>query len=313
MNARSAGLHSTENALVARVGNTPLVALDFLPGRVHADSVFAKLETANPTGSLKDRPVVRMLVHALEAGQLRGRRLLDSTSGNAGIAYAAFGATLGVPVTLVMPGNASRERLDRIRAHGAEVIVTDPVEGYDFAVAEAARLARAHPDRYWYCNQYANENNWRAHLETGREIIEQMIAQTGDVPDAFVCGVGTGGSLTGIGRRLREANPDLRVIAVIPESFPGIEGLKPLGSPGDFVPPILDESIIAETVHVTSEQALEGCRLLARNGYFVGPSSGAYVRVAGQLSHSGEFSRVVTLLCDTGERYFSTRMWQGAS
>jgi cysteine synthase B len=136
-----------------------------------------------------------------------------------------------------------------------------------------------------------------------------MIAQTGDVPDAFVCGIGTGGSLTGIGRRLREANPGLHIAAVIPEDFPGIEGLKPLGSPEDFVPPILDQSLINQRVHVSSEQALTGCRLLARAGYFVGPSSGAYVHVAGELAGSGRFSRIATLLCDTGERYFSTRMW----
>jgi cysteine synthase B len=300
------------DALAARVGNTPLVALDFVPGVAREGVLFAKLETANPNGSLKDRPVLRMLTGALESGALRGRRLLDSTSGNAGIAYAAFGASLGVGVTLVIPGNASRERLDRIRAHGAEVVLTDPVEGYDFAIAEAARLAREHPDRYWYCNQYANEDNWRAHLQTGREIIEQMIAATGGVPDALVCGIGTGGSITGIGRRLRAANPRLHVVAVIPETFPGIEGLKPL-SPGDLVPPILDEWIISERVLVSSEEALASCRMLARNGYFVGPSSGAYVHVAAQLVARGTFARIVTLLCDTGERYFSTHMWSEPS
>jgi cysteine synthase B len=299
--------------LLAAVGRTPLVELDFLEGVPAGTTIHAKLEIVNPTGSLKDRPVVRMLTEALAEGHLDdGRRLLDSSSGNAGIAYAAFGAALGVPVSLVVPGNASKERLNRIRSHGAELILTDPIEGYDFAIAEAQRLAHEHPDRYWYANQYENENNWRAHFDgTGEEIVKQMLSETSGVPDAFVGGVGTGGSLTGIGRRLLRANPDLQLTTVIPETFPGIEGLKPLGSPGDLVPGILDNAIINDRVTVTSEDAAAMSRELAETGYFVGPSSGAYVHTALELARTGRYRRIVTLLCDTGERYLTTGMWSG--
>jgi cysteine synthase B len=296
-------------ALLDAVGNTPLVDLSFLaPAGV---TLSAKLESVNPNGSLKDRPVARMTTRALEDGRLDGgRRLLDSSSGNAGIAYAAFGAALGVPVTLVVPGNASRERIERMRAHGAEVILTDPLEGYDFAIEKARELAASHPERYWYCNQYENPDNARAHYEgTGREIVEAF-ATHGGAPDAFVCGIGTGGSLTGIGHRLREANPQVHVVAVIPERFPGVEGLKPLGAPGDLVPRVLDAALIDERAGVTIEEALAACALLARAGIFAGPSSGAYVHTALALARSGRYRRIVTLLCDTGERYVSTGMWE---
>lgn len=300
---------SREHPLLARIGRTPLVELALpreLAGRAR---LLAKLESANPGGSIKDRPVARMLTRALAAGHLRGRRVLDSSSGNAGIAYAMIGAALRVPVTLVVPGNASRERLERIAAHGAELVLTDPVEGYDFALREAQRLAREEPKRYFHCDQYANADNWRAHFEgTGAEILEQA-DERGLVPDAFVAGIGTGGTLTGVGRRLREANPALRVVAVIPEPFPGIEGLKPLGEPGDVVPAILDEALIDERMTMSLERAAETCRQLAREGLFVGPSSGASVRAALELAARGGARTIVTVLCDTGERYVSTGLW----
>ena len=297
--------------LLARVGNTPLVELTAeldLPAGVR---LLAKLEALNPGGSIKDRPASRIIARGLAEGHIGpGRRLLDSSSGNAGIAYALFGALAGVGVTLVVPGNASRERLDRIRAHGAELILTDPMEGYDFAIRHVQELAREHPDRYWYADQYSNDNNWLAHYETtGVEILEQVRERTGGGPDAFVCGVGTGGTLTGVGRRLREEHPDIHITAIIPETFPGIEGLKPLGEPGDIVPEILDESLIDERVPLASEDALRVCRRLARAGLFVGPSSGAYVHAAAELARSGRHRTVVTLLSDGGERYLSTGMW----
>jgi cysteine synthase B len=298
--------------IVGAIGDTPLVDLGVIYEGSPAVRVFAKLETLNPGGSIKDRPVARMMLEALAAGHLAGgRRLLDSSSGNAGISYAMLGAALGVPVTIVVPGNASRERLDRIRSHGAEVIVTDPLEGYDFALREARRLAEARPDRYWHCDQYGNEGNWRAHYDgTGGEILAQVERLTGSAPDAFVAGVGTGGTLTGAGRRLREARPDLHITAVIPDRFPGIEGLKPLGQPDDLVPAILDESLIDARVEVTIEEALAMCRRLARQGLFVGPSSGAFVHVALQVAATGRYRSIVTVLSDTGERYVSTGMWE---
>jgi cysteine synthase B len=273
--------------------------------------IFAKLESVNPGGSIKDRPVARMLRVAIEERRFEnGRRLLDSSSGNAGIAYAMLGAALGVPVTLVVPGNASRERLDRIRAHGAELHLTDPIEGYDFALREAKRLALEEPGRYWHCDQYGNEGNWRAHYETtGPEILAQTREATGRPPDAFVAGVGTGGTITGTGRSLREANPALRIAAIVPETFPGIEGLKPLGHPGDIVPAILDESLIDERLPMTLDRAAELARALATRGLFVGPSSGGYLAGAIEMASRGGVETVVTLLNDTGERYGSTGMW----
>ena len=297
--------------LLRHVGRTPLVELEPEPPLPTGVRLLAKLETANPGGSIKDRPASRILGRALAEGRLAGgRRLLDSSSGNAGIAYAMFGAALGVGVTLVVPGNASRERLERIAAHGAETILTDPIEGYDFALREAKRLAEERPDRYWYADQYANENNWLAHYETtGIEILEQSREQAGRFPDLFVCGVGTGGTLTGVGRRLREVSPEVRIAAILPEPFPGIEGLKPLGSSGDIVPEILDERLIDERIPVTLDEGVEMCARLAKRGLFVGPSSGAYVHAAVLLARSGRFRTVVTTLNDGGERYGSTEMW----
>ncbi|MCI0400550.1 MAG: PLP-dependent cysteine synthase family protein [Gammaproteobacteria bacterium] len=297
--------------LIACIGNTPLLELDLVTEAAPAARLFAKLEALNPGGSIKDRPVARMLTQALQEGRLEGgRRLLDSSSGNAGISYAMLGAALGIPVTIVVPGNASKERLDRIAAHGAELVLTDPLKGYDFALLEAHRLAEEFPERYWYCDQYSNEDNWRAHYEdTGREILTQLRAQTGLLPDAFVAGVGTGGTITGVGRRLREVNPDIHIAAVIPERFPGIEGLKPLGEPDDIVPAILDESLIDERIAITIEQATAVCKRLTKHGLFVGPSSGAYVYGALHIAATGKYRTIVTLLSDTGERYSSTGMW----
>jgi cysteine synthase B len=312
MNARSQP--QAAQALLARVGHTPLVELQ-LPALARSGTrLFAKLESVNPGGSVKDRPVARMLVQALAAGRFEGgRRLLDSSSGNAGISYAMLGAALGIPVTIVVPGNASRERLDRIAAHGAELVITDPIEGYDFALREARRLAAEQPERYWHCDQYGNADNWRAHYDgTGSEILEQVHGLTGAAPEAFVAGVGTGGTLTGVGRRLRAANARVHIAAVIPEIFPGIEGLKPLGHPDDIVPAILDESLIDERLPVALEDAVAMCRVLARQGLFVGPSSGAFVHGALALAERGRWRTIVTLLSDTGERYTSTGMWQRA-
>lgn len=304
-------LAGEDAGLFSGIGNTPLVELDFLEEIPQGMRLFAKLESANPGGSIKDRPVARMLSAALRDGHLKGgRRLLDSSSGNAGIAYAMLGAALGIPVTLVVPGNASRERLQRIRAHGAELILTDPIEGYDHALRESQRLAAEQPERYWHCDQYSNEENWRGHYEgTGAELLLQIRDAAGGAPDAFVAGVGTGGTLTGAGRRLREANPDVHIACVIPDVFPGIEGLKPLGAPGDIVPKILDDALIDERIGVRMEQATAMCRRLSKAGLFVGPSSGAYVHAALAVAATGRYPVVATILSDGGERYSSTGMW----
>ena len=296
--------------LLAAVGNTPLVELEF-PEIAAGTRLFAKLESVNPGGSIKDRPVARMITRAIAAGRFAGgRRLLDSSSGNAGIAYAQFGAALGVPVTLVVPGNASRERLQRISSYGAELILTDPIEGYDHAVYTAKRLGSEESDRYWYSNQYGNEDNWKAHYEgTAQEILDDVQAAAGRLPDCFVAGVGTGGTITGVGRRLKKEIPGIHVTSIIPEIFPGIEGLKPLGSPGDYVPDILDEGVIDRRTEKMLDHGIEMCRRLALQGLFVGPSSGAYVHAALELAADGKYKTIVTVLNDTGERYASTGMW----
>jgi len=302
------------HGILSGIGNTPLVELDLVEEVAPGVRLFAKLEGCNPGASIKDRPVARMLVEAWRSGTFEGgRRLLDSSSGNAGISYAMLGAALGIPVTIIVPGNASRERLDRIAAHGAELILTDPIEGYDFALREAHRIAGEQPEHFWHCDQYANENNWLAHYEgTGLEILEQVKAHTGTAPDAFVAGVGTGGTITGVGRRLREAKADTHIAAVIPETFPGIEGLKPLGDPNDIVPKILDQDLIDERIPMTLLESTDMCARLARRGLFVGPSSGAYVTAALQLAASGNYKTIVTVLSDSGERYGSTGMWERA-
>lgn len=301
---------SVGDDLLAGIGRTPLVELEGFAPRAGV-RIFAKVESVNPGGSIKDRPVARMIRTAIAERRFEGgRRLLDSSSGNAGIAYAMLGAAFGVPVTLVVPGNASRERLERIRAHGAELHLTDPIEGYDFALREAHRLARERPDRYWHCDQYANPGNWRAHYETtGLEILEQLRTRGLGPPDAFVAGVGTGGTITGVGRRLREARPDVRIAAIVPELFPGIEGLKPLGHEGDIVPAILDPSLIDERIPVTMDEAASMTRSLAARGLFVGPSSGGYLHGARELALRDGIRTIVTILNDTGERYGSTGLW----
>jgi cysteine synthase B len=297
-------------ALLAAVGRTPLVEIPFAGEAASGARLFAKLESVNPGGSIKDRPVARMLLEARASGRLAGRRLLDSSSGNAGISYAMFGAALGIPVTLVVPGNASAERLARIRAHDAELVLTDPLEGYDHALRTAHRLAEEQPERYWLCDQYANDENWRAHYEgTGEEILAQLAERGLGPPEALVVGVGTGGTLTGIGRRLRHARPDVLIAAAIPETFPGIEGLKPLGHPGDIVPALLDQRLLDRRYPVTLDQAVAMCRRLAGLGLYVGPSSGAFVDVALRLAAEGGCQTLVTVLSDTGERYVSTGLW----
>jgi cysteine synthase B len=289
------------------VGNTPLVPVNVFHDELPDVSVWAKMECLNPGGSLKDRPVLRMMLGALADGRIMpGQTLLDSSSGNAGIAYAMIGRIVGVPVEIVIPDNASAERKKRLRAHGARLVFTDGVQGYDEALREVRRRYEADPRRYFFCDQYSNADNWRAHYETtGVEILEQ----TGGRLTHLVLGVGTGGTVTGVGRRLKEHDPTIRLVCVIPEFFPGIEGLKPLGNPGDIVPVILDESLIDERLPVTADEAHGMCVRLARAGFFVGQSSGAYLVGVERVARREGRGRFVTIFNDLGERYFSTRLW----
>ena len=289
------------------VGNTPLVPVDVFRSELPDARVSAKMESLNPGGSLKDRPVLRMVLGALADGRLRpGQTLLDSSSGNAGIAYAMIGRIVGVPVEIVIPDNASVERKKRLRAHGARLVFTDAIQGYDEALREVHRRYQADPERYFFCDQYANADNWRAHYET---TAEEILEQTGGRLTHLVVGVGTGGTLTGLGRRLKKHDPAIRLVCVAPDVFPGVEGLKPLGGPDDIVPAILDETLIDERVPVTSDEAYAMCGRLAGAGFFVGQSSGAYMAGVEKVARRERRGHFVTIFNDLGERYFSTRLW----
>jgi S-sulfo-L-cysteine synthase (O-acetyl-L-serine-dependent) len=291
------------------VGNTPLARLDLGEATAGGGAVFAKVELANPGGSIKDRPVLRMLTRAVVTEKLtRERTILDSSSGNAGIAYAWIGATMGYRVELVVPANASEERKRRIRAHGAELVYTDALAGYDAALTEAHRRYEEAPERYFFCDQYANAENWRAHYVT---TAAEILAQTSGRVTHFVAGVGTGGTITGVGRRLKEHDPRIEVVCILPDRFPGIEGLKPLGEPEDIVPAIFDRGVVDRELPVTSEDSLAMSHELARRGIFAGQSSGAYVHAAVRVAReAGKGAVVVTILNDLGERYFSARLWE---
>lgn len=300
------------SGLESLVGNTPLLPLRRISREISPHVlILAKAEWFNPGGSIKDRPALNILRSALAEGLLPpGKRLLDSTSGNMGIAYATFGAAMGVPVTLVLPANASPERITILRALGAELILTDPLEGSDGALREARRMAAKQPSLYYYANQYDNPANWQAHyFTTGPEIVQQT---EGSVTH-FIAGLGTSGTLTGVTRYLREYNPEIVSVAVQPDDpFHGLEGLKHM--PTAIRPGIFDPALPDSTQEVATEEAYEMVQRLAREeGLFVGISSGAAaeasLRVASQLDHGV----VVTVFPDAGYKYLSDKaLWEKA-
>jgi cysteine synthase B len=290
------------------IGNTRMVEILCFKDEFPEVAIFAKAEFTNPGGSLKDRPVRRMLLEALIAGKIgKGQIVLDSSSGNAGIAYAMLGAMMDLPIQIVVPGNASKERKMRIQAHGATLVQTDPMEGYDEALREGHRIAEHDPDRFFHCDQYANDNNWLAHYH---DTAGEILVQTDGKLTHFVSGIGTGGTITGVGRRLKKEIPGVEVVQIVPEDFPGIEGLKPLESPGDIIPKILDSSVVDKKVRVTSADAARMCALLARFGIFAGQSSGAYLQGVYDTAKRIGKGTIVTILNDIGERYMSTRLWE---
>jgi cysteine synthase B len=292
--------------LLCLVGNTPLTPVELFPRELPEVSLLAKCEFLNPGGSVKDRSVLRMLAEAVLDGTLPPEKtILDSSSGNAGIAYAMIGSILGRRVELVIPGNASEERKKRIRAHGANLVLTDPVAGYDEALREVRRRYAANPEKYFFSDQYSNDANWRAHYDT---TAEEILAQTGGKINWFVAGVGTGGTITGVARRLKAYDRKIRVACVMPEEFPGIEGLKPLG-PGHIMPKIFDDGVVDEWIPVKIEDAYDMCTRAARLGFFVGQSSGGYLYGAWQIARQLRRGQIVTLFPDIGERYMSTKMW----
>ena len=296
----------TKNSVLDLIGNTPIIDVSFLTQSSNI-SLYAKAEWVNPGGSLKDRPVKRMLTEAIESGKLtKDKIIIDSSSGNAGIAYSMIGNALGYKVEIVIPGNASLERKQRMKAHGTNIIETDAIEGYDEALRHVHKLVDENPEKYFLCDQYSNDNNWLSHYHgTAEEIISQMNGEF----DYFVGGIGTGGSITGIGRKLKEVYPNIQIHGIRPEVWPGIEGLKPLGSPEDIVPKILDESVVDEWIYITADEAKHWCQVLAKQGIFVGQSSGCYIAACFKLMEKIRAGRIVTIFNDFGDRYFSAGLW----
>jgi cysteine synthase B len=296
--------------LLERIGNTPLLRFDTLTRDLPTVQLLGKAEWYNPGGSVKDRTAASIVTEARRSGKLAaGKILLDSTSGNTGIAYAMLGAALRFPVTLCVPENVSPERKRILQAYGANIIFTDPGEGSDGATRVAHELAEKHPDLYFYADQYSNDANWRAHYQTTANEIWQ---QTEGRITHFVSIMGTTGTFVGTTRRLKELKPRIRCVSLQPDSpFHGIEGTKHLGS--TLVPGIYDASLADENLGVRTEDAHAMARRLAREeGMLVGISAAAAIVGSLKIAESLKMQQpavIVTILADSGERYLCERFW----
>ena len=304
----SLNVHSLESL----IGNTPLLSFARVTAHLPPDvQVFAKAEWTNPGGSVKDRAALSIIRTAEREGKLKpGMTLVDSTSGNTGIAYAMLGAARGIRVKLFLPANVSRERIAILRSYGVELTLTDPLEGSDGAIRAVRELVAREPERYFYADQYNNPANWRAHYETtGVEIWEQ----TGGTVTHFVAGLGTSGTLMGTGRRLKEYNPSICVISLQPDSpFHGVEGWKHM--PTAIQPGIYDAGFADEDIGIRTEDTYDMINCLAREeGLLVGISAAAALvgalRVAEDLASAGERGTVVTLFPDDASKYLSHTPW----
>ena len=304
-------------ALPQRIGNTPLLRLDLdriaaPAGGLAGVTLLGKAEWANPGGSVKDRAAAAMIQDARARGLLTpGKTLLDASSGNTGIALAMLGAALGIPVLLAMPANVSPERKRILHAYGAKVDWTDPSEGSDGAIRRARELAGNDPARYCYVDQYSNDANWLAHYHsTGPEIWQQTNGQV----THFVAGVGTSGTLMGTGRRLKEYNPLLQAVSVLPDSaFHGLEGLKFMGA--SIIPAIYNPHLANRTIVMETEAAHDMARKLARDeGLLVGISAAAAVvagvQIAREEGAAGRRAVIVVVLPDSADKYLSDRFWE---
>jgi cysteine synthase B len=292
------------NSVISAVGNTPLISLS--QDSSFNGEFFAKAEYFNPTGSVKDRAAARMLLNAIQQNAIQGssKEILDSSSGNTGISLAAFGASLGLRVSIVLPESASIERQKLLRLHGAKIIFSDPMEGSDGAMAVARDLVAKFPERYYYIDQYSNDANWQAHyFGTAEEIWRQTSGRI----THFVAGVGTGGTIMGTGKKLKELNPEIKIVAVEPdEPFHGIEGLKHIAS--SIKPKIFDEEFPDETAFVKTEEAQRMVLNLAKEGLFAGTSSGATYLAGKKFARTGNV--VVAIFADQGSRYLSEKYLQ---
>ncbi len=300
------------HALIDRIGNTPLVRLENFTRDLPGVTLLGKAEWYNPGGSVKDRAASSIVAEGIRAGLLRrGKTLLDATSGNTGIAYAMLGAAQGFPVTLCMPENVSRERKQILQGYGANILYTDPGDGSDGAIRLARELAARHPDQYFYADQYSNDANWKAHYQTTANEIWQ---QTQGRITHFVSMLGTSGTFVGTTRRLKELNPSVQCISLQPDSsFHGIEGAKHMASA--IVPRIYDAALADRNIGISTEDAYAMARQMARSaGLLVGISAAAAVvgslKVARDLAlRRGQEAVIVTILCDSGDKYLSERFW----
>jgi cysteine synthase B len=296
---------------VDRIGNTPLLRLTRIASNLPGVEILGKAEWLNPGGSVKDRAAINIVTQAQASGKLTSHKiLLDSTSGNTGIAYAMIGAAQGFPVTLCMPENVSIERKRILHAYGAKIIYTDPADGSDGAIRVVRELAAKHPDLYYYADQYSNDANWQAHYHgTANEIWQQTEGRI----THFVSMLGTSGTFVGATRRLKELNPRIQCISLQPDSaFHGIEGAKHMASA--IVPKIYDSSLADVDLGISTEDAYGMAKRLAREeGLLVGISAAAAVvgclQVARQLKKN-EHAVFATILSDSGDKYLSERFWQ---
>jgi len=302
---------SLGTTLLDRIGNTPLVRLDRLSAHLPGVQILGKAEWMNPGGSVKDRAASSIVAAAQKSGQLaRGKILLDATSGNTGIAYAMLGAAQNFPVVLCMPSNVSVERKRILTAYGAQVVWTDPADGSDGAIRMARKMAAEQPEKYFYADQYGNDNNWRAHYYgTANEIWKQ----TEGTVTHFVASLGTSGTFMGTTRRLRELNPGIKCVSMQPDSpFHGLEGLKHMATA--IVPPIYDAKLADWNIDMATERAYAMAKWLGRNqGLLIGVSAAAAVAAALEVAEgearAGREAVVVTILCDSADKYLSERYW----
>lgn len=296
---------------LGRIGNTPLIRLERIAEGLAGIDLLAKAEWFNPGGSVKDRAAYNIVQEAVRSGKLvAGKRLLDSTSGNTGIAYAMIGAALGFGVTLCMPANVSVERKRILHAYGAEIIYTEASEGSDGAIRRVRAMIAAEPDKYFYADQYCNPANWQAHYQTTADEIWQ---QTGGRVTHFIAMLGTSGTFVGTSRRLKELNPKIRCISLQPDSaFHGIEGAKHMATA--IVPGIYDPNLADADRTVSTEAAYAMVRRLAREeGLLVGISAGAAVvgcvEIARELAGQRQREVIATIFPDSGDKYLSERFW----
>ncbi|MCU1320786.1 MAG: Cysteine synthase [Acidobacteriaceae bacterium] len=298
--------------ILERIGNTPLVRMEKLTEHLPGIHIFGKAEWTNPGGSVKDRAASSIVLDAQRRGFLQnGQALLDATSGNTGIAYAMLGAALGFPVTLCMPSNVSEERKRYLGAYGANVIWTNPADGSDGAIRKAREMIASEPEKYYYADQYGNDENWKAHYRTtGNEIWEQTEGQV----THFVAALGTSGTFMGTTRRLKELNPNIKCISMQPDSpFNGLEGLKHMATA--IVPKIYDPNLADQNIEMATERAYVMAKSLGRTqGLLVGVSAAAATAAALQVGEAeatqGREAVIVTILCDGADKYMSERFWR---